>query len=630
MNYTRIFGVSPEVARALNERYGNARAEGGPVQGSAVAGPPLPYQPNPGLPNYNPNMGAAPAPIAPPPDEPSLLHRAGAAVGRAFSSPEPIFQVPSAGKPSPAAEASHGDVQGAGNVVDAGPLTPAPAEGSAAQMGQSFAPSYTVPAHWQPGTHETQVKRGWSGEELAPLQAGQKAAQSASEEKLGAAAQLGEMQGIAEARKAQVLAQSAQDFADQQKALQGEKQRYVDAKLRQMNELSAAASREIDPEQYWSAHGGKLGQVIAAISIGMGQFGASLTGGQNAAMQIIHGAIDRNIRAQEKNAELAGRKFDIEKNVYAMNLEAFGDRDIALKASQSFYYNAAISQVDAMLANAALPVEQKQRLAGIREQLANQKLAADKGVADLAHDQITEAQNERFIPAQTVTPGGGNPDAAKNAVVIDDGKGGKLAYKLPEGVTADTQKALQYREQVAGMDKRAIELRHTLATSPPGSAKYETAFKSLEVLQESRAEAESVARQMGVVRSDEMQRKLKEGFYLHGFSPGYIRGNLTKVNPLNDRDVAVGDNGIKESMAQNARDQKALVEGAGGYVVERGFTRDTKGNLQPTGTYTGQAAAPPDRVAPKGFKPTDPRKVVPTREASPADTAPQLGPPRRY
>jgi hypothetical protein len=76
-----------------------------------------------------------------------------------------------------------------------------------------------------------------------------------------------------------------------------------EASTRLDTELSSMMARGIDPNKYWEDQSTpqKLG---AAFAIGLGAFGAQMgRGGENTALKVIQGAIDRNVDAQKTNMQ---------------------------------------------------------------------------------------------------------------------------------------------------------------------------------------------------------------------------------------------------------------------------------------------------------------------------------------
>ena len=79
----------------------------------------------------------------------------------------------------------------------------------------------------------------------------------------------------------------------------------------------------IDPKRLFPTTTSKMG---AALAVGLGQFGATLTGTQNAALQIIDSAIERDIAAQR--AEIDKLKFGVQvkQNEYGLLMDEIQDK----------------------------------------------------------------------------------------------------------------------------------------------------------------------------------------------------------------------------------------------------------------------------------------------------------------
>lgn len=74
---------------------------------------------------------------------------------------------------------------------------------------------------------------------------------------------------------------------------------------------------KIDPDGYFAEKG--IGaRIVAAIAIGLGQFGASMTGGQNTAMQIINDQVARHVEAQKAALKQKGVAAEAQREKIAM------------------------------------------------------------------------------------------------------------------------------------------------------------------------------------------------------------------------------------------------------------------------------------------------------------------------
>lgn len=84
----------------------------------------------------------------------------------------------------------------------------------------------------------------------------------------------------------------------------------------------------IDPDQL-SKQRGPLGNLVAALAIGAGAFGAAKIGGPNTAMQLIKDQTEQNIRAQEANLAKTRDEVGISDNAIAQYRQMTGDNEAA-------------------------------------------------------------------------------------------------------------------------------------------------------------------------------------------------------------------------------------------------------------------------------------------------------------
>lgn len=265
-------------------------------------------------------------------------------------------------------------------------------------------PTRVVPAHWQPGTHAVSMQRGMNPDELEPGQqmrdAGAGLGLEAGDKRLEAAQRAAQADGLYAAARTYATQQANERIA----ALNQQRDAYVQQERQKLEKLATDAQAKIDPKAYWQDKG-TLGKIGAAIAIGLGQFGASMKGGPNGALQIIQAGIDRNIAAQQANIAQAGKAYDIKSNLYARNLQEFGDKERAILATKINYLDQVAGMVDAQKAVAksvdadAAALDLKKRIFDERAQYADQ-------FAKLTHTQVAEQQNEHFVPTQVV---GGAP-----------------------------------------------------------------------------------------------------------------------------------------------------------------------------------------------------------------------------
>ncbi len=73
-------------------------------------------------------------------------------------------------------------------------------------------------------------------------------------------------------------------------------------------EIDAVTNQKVDPQRLFSGAAGAVNGIIGALSVGLGAFGATLSGGPNYAEQAIDAAIQRDIDAQEDQIHRLGAK----------------------------------------------------------------------------------------------------------------------------------------------------------------------------------------------------------------------------------------------------------------------------------------------------------------------------------
>lgn len=85
---------------------------------------------------------------------------------------------------------------------------------------------------------------------------------------------------------------------------------YNNAYQNQMKAAQDVRNSRVDPNHYWKEKG-TANQIASAIAVGLGSLGSSITHGPNFAMQIIDGAINRDMSAQESEAKKKMSLYDM-------------------------------------------------------------------------------------------------------------------------------------------------------------------------------------------------------------------------------------------------------------------------------------------------------------------------------
>lgn len=195
---------------------------------------------------------------------------------------------------------------------------------------------------------------------------------------------------VLEARRSETRASAYADTAD---ALAASEEARADSERMRSDAMGAARERyrravdranemTLDPEG-WYHDRGVAGTIGAAIAMGMGSFGALLSGGTNEAASIISDSIDRDLQAQQQRIDSAYRGADAEAGILDMLASEFDSRGAAVEAARA----SMLEQVANQLA------QDEQSLAGteagiaareMRDQLMREAAAAATASANAA------------------------------------------------------------------------------------------------------------------------------------------------------------------------------------------------------------------------------------------------------
>lgn len=418
--YAKMFGLHPNVVRfALSNGIT-------PGAKPAAASPPATPSPAPGDPGFASSvLGAPPASAGPPVPSPK-----GPAPG------EPGFNLSNVGPtPQPSAPSSQGapvmNIPNGAGQLDTSGVAPAGFGSGAVSMkaipkgagqvdmsGMPFrsalgtltspsdsqgAPSGATGGHyvgpqWIPGSRSMSTEFGVDEARLAEGKKQRELAHSygawaADETQKGADKEAAADVAFAEARQ-----QALQQEAQRQQVLANQKKEYVAREHEKLNQLGVAAQAQVDPE---AAKGSEGAQLFAAIGIALGQFGASLNGGTNTALQIVNSNIDRRIAAQQANINNAHKSLGNEQSLYKDNLEAFGDKERASLATKMQYLEQAKAVLDQQYAAAKTNRNKAQYLA-MNEGLAKESAESADRWGILTNDKHATHGDEHFFAGGVV------------------------------------------------------------------------------------------------------------------------------------------------------------------------------------------------------------------------------------
>lgn len=202
---------------------------------------------------------------------------------------------------------------------------------------------------------------------------------------------LAQNRGDAAQNQATLAAQtaSAARTAEKQRAAH-ERERTRAADIAESDYRRAAAdfaSKTVDPAK-WYHDRGTGGTIMAAIAMSLGAFGASLTGGENTAVQLITDSINADIDAQKENIATAGKGLEAQEGLLAQMRERFGDERMAESATRA-----------ALLENARLKAEQLEQQA----RASGAPIEGELASARLKMEAAQENQRLRMLGADQVT-----------------------------------------------------------------------------------------------------------------------------------------------------------------------------------------------------------------------------------
>lgn len=183
---------------------------------------------------------------------------------------------------------------------------------------------------------------------------------------------------------------------------------------------------QIDPDQFWKEKG-TLGRMLGAIAIGMGQFGASMTGSRNAALDIVNDAINRNIQAQLQKIQTGKEDLGQAKEDYLNQLNRTDQIEAKTSLIKDQMYTDYIRRLDAQLS-----VTEDQEARGKLELMIQD---ADEARNAASQQSLQKIMGNVVVEKKQVSGGGGRSagaklkavnqalDAAKKYKEITEGKG---------------------------------------------------------------------------------------------------------------------------------------------------------------------------------------------------------------
>lgn len=173
------------------------------------------------------------------------------------------------------------------------------------------------------------------------------------------------------------------------------RQRIQDQRVRIDERREEVAEMGLDPERIWKEKGTGA-QIVAAIAQALGAFGQGLTGGPNAAADIINDAINRDLEAQRSEIEAARGDVEGQEGLLAQLYADLGDMDAAQSAARELAW-ADVERENAAIAaevGADLSIEDAEEFAAVAR--AQQAAAAEAGIrSQIGTTTVTTETRER-------------------------------------------------------------------------------------------------------------------------------------------------------------------------------------------------------------------------------------------
>lgn len=218
---------------------------------------------------------------------------------------------------------------------------------------------------------------------------------------VAAAAEAGAKQAAQEAsafEQQRKMAEEQSRKLEETQRLRSEEILAQEEKYRSLADEASKAAVSADPNRLWKNY--STGQkILAAISIGLGEMGKAYGAGQNAGLQIINDAIEKDYLAQKEAA--AGKRMaaDAQSNLLSMVKQRYDDEISQKKAFYAMALEAPKARLEQIAATARSD-EVKAKALEAYGALGNEQLKAkaelDKLQAESASKRLEG--NEKYVP----------------------------------------------------------------------------------------------------------------------------------------------------------------------------------------------------------------------------------------
>lgn len=498
---------------------------------------------------------------------------------------------------------------------------PPPPQGEADMGGSSFRPSpgVYVPGGMQPYSEKRDVKEGIPvGPEIKQAY-GRSEGMKQEAAGLEHQAMVGLQPHVEEAERQKLAAMDRARVEHQR--LADERNFVVQERMAQIEQLNKEAQGK--PEDLWSsgqAFARVIGTLLSAVGFIAGSKGSSGGLGLMAAGGIINGLVNQDIEAKREARGNAAAQAKRQTDLLHLHEQNFKDQDQAIDATKLAYYDNILQNMEVLKAGPYANQINEAKYLQLQGNLLNERAQLAERIQTKETAQIQGESVHHYRPPQVL--GGGMGGALKDlpgVVTLPDGKGGEVAYQMPNEVQQnEAHKRIVILDRYARMNKDILEQRKVAEANPPWSQAYRDAYARLDDLETQKGPLLAQMLDGSTLRKEEAERynkssvKATDGLGLPGkidpvYSPGVRRAATAVLNAQTKQ--------AEDDMRNSVR---------GGRIVQRGYVTDpTTGARSPVATHTGQDTHLDEHLAPRGFKPDDPSLKVPTAKPSDRETAPQ-------
>lgn len=245
----------------------------------------------------------------------------------------------------------------------------------------------------------------------------------------------------------QATMQSAQNQAAQAEAKRQEILQKQNEELQKS--IDDFRGQKVDAGKFMNQSTGN--KILAAISMGLGAMGASMTKQPNYALEIIQNSINNDIAAQKANIDQTGNLVNAKRGIISDLRQRFGDERQAEAAQRMMYLDNTKMQIEQLAAG----TKSKEVQANAQNMIAGIELAKAK------------ANMEFNVAAQQYANKQKQPDIVKQIAIIPDSKMQEKAYG-ELGVYKQKEAAIKrvnaLFDQAHTMDPRTLgEVQNALA-----------------------------------------------------------------------------------------------------------------------------------------------------------------------